>query len=208
MSDEIESSKQFQMHPIVIDEDLFAGFAKHLSASLNVVDVLYTLKLLNADVDLNQDDPIVLGVGPAIIPPLIELQYPEFILACVRNFRLLESCRDVFCSEIETDMVQLFDGALEHVTQMARIEIVEQGFKLHIPARISGLLLPPIGRVHDELTRNYEYFAEMVDAVGGNTSKLFLNAKSPTPESQYLQIWVAAKLGVALNPDMGIVAVA
>src|ERR1700754_269684 len=96
------------MHPIVIDEDLFAAFCRHLSASLNVVDVLYKIQLLNAHADLNQDDPLVLGVEPELKARLIELQYPEFILACIRNFRLLDSCRDVFESEIETDMVQLF----------------------------------------------------------------------------------------------------
>jgi len=196
------------MHEIVIDENLFAAFCKHLSANLNVVDVLYKLRQFTPNHDLNRDDAIMLAVfQPEMITRLVELKYPEFVLACIKNFRLLDNCRDVFCSEIETNMVDLFADILERVTQTVWIENVEQGFVVHTPGLISDLIMAPIGRVHNELLQSLDHFTKMLNVLDNDPNRLFLNAKSATPESQYLQIWVAAKLGIPLAPPMDIMGV-
>ena len=196
------------MHEIVINENLFAAFCKHLSANLNVVDVIYKLRQLAGNHDLNRDDPVMLAVfRPEMITRLVELKYPEFILACIKNFRLLDNCRDVFCSEIETDMVNLFADVLERVTQTVWIENVEQGFIVHTPGVISDLIMAPIGRVHNELLQSLDHFTKILNVLDNDPGRLFLHAKSPTPESQYVQIWVAAKLGIPLAQSVGVMGV-
>ena len=195
---------------VTLDENLFADFCKHLSSSLNVFDVVYkTRQLANADFDPNADDPIVLAVSdPKMIPLLIKLQYPEFVLSCIRRFRLLESCADVFLSELEREMFDLFVEALEYVTQQVQIEIHEKGFIIHSAAIIADLIMSPIGRLHHETLQSLDHFTKMLDAVGGDPNRLFLNAKSPTPESQYVQIWVTEKLGIpSAPPGEGIIGV-
>lgn len=196
------------MNDLVINEDLFNDFCQHLSASLNVVDVLYKIRQLNAGVDLNRDDPVMLVVfDPKMIQQLIALEYPEFILACIRNFRLLENCADVFLSELDTTMFDFFVSALEHLTQTAWIENNDKGFIIHSSALIADLLISPIGRVHHEILLSLDNFSRILDVLGGDPTRMFLHAKSPTPESQYIQIWISQKLGIPRAPTTGIMGV-
>ena len=196
-SQDRKSDPNPKMDDIVINEALFAAFSKHLSASLNVVDVLYKIRQLGPDFDPNIDDPIMLAVfDPKMIVRLIELKYPEFVVACIKNFRMLEDCFDVFLSELDQNALELFVDALKYLTQTAWIENTEKGFVVHSPALIADLIISPIGRVHNEMLRSLDHFTKVLDAVGGDPTRLFLNAKSPTPESQYVQIWVSQKLGI------------
>jgi hypothetical protein len=57
------------------------------------------------------------------------------------------------------------------------------------------------------MLKSLDYFSRMIEAVGGDANRLFLNAKSPTPESQYIQIWISQKLGIPLAPPGDIIAV-
>ena len=196
------------MNDLVINEELFNGFCEHLSASLNVVDVLYKIRQLNAGVDLNRDDPIMLAVfEPKMIPQLLALEYPEFLVACIRKFRLLESCADVFLSEVDTEMFDFFVTALERLTQTAWIENNEKGFVIHSSALIADLLISPIGRVHHEMLFSLDHFTKFLNVLENDPTRLFLNAKSPTPESQYIQIWIAHKLGIPGTRPRGITGV-
>jgi hypothetical protein len=198
------------MDDIIINVDLFSVFCEHLSASVNVVDVLRkNQQLKNPEFDANQDDPIVLrAFDSKMIQRLVELKYPEFLLSCIRNIRILESCDDVFLSEFDSEGFTFYVGALQYLTGNVQIETTNDSFVIHSPATISDLLFPIIGSLHNEMVRTLDYFSKMLDAVDGDPQKLFLNAKSPTPESQYVQIWISSKLGIPGAPSMGIVAVA
>lgn len=196
------------MNNLVINEELFNGFCEHLSASLNVVDVLYKIRQLNSGIDLNRDDPILLAVfEPKMIQQLIALEYPEFIVACIRNFRLLEKCADVFLSELDTKMFDFFVEALQHLTQTAWIENSDRGFIVHSSALIADLLMSPIGRVHHEVMLSLDNFTRLLEVLENDPTRMFLNAKSPTPESQYIQIWISHKLGIPGTIPRGIMGV-
>lgn len=194
---------------VVVNEALFLEFVRHLSAGLNVVDVLLKNQELNRGDDLNRDDPIMLAVTkPEIIGQLVDLSYPELILQCIHKISFLEECSDVFRSELDDDLYNFFVKALQVLTQQVSIVTTEDGFMVHCSALISDLILSPVGRVHNELLQSLHYFNQMLEAVGGDATRLFLNAKSPTPESQYIQIWVAGKLGIpTAPPSEGIIAV-
>lgn len=191
--------------PVVLDESLFADFCNHLSASLNVIDVVYkTRQLASPEFDANKDDPIVLAFwDESMAARLIQMKYPEFVQACVRNLRLLKSCTDVFLSEVERHMVELFEQAFEYIAPQARVEVTDKGLVVHTSAILADLIICPIGRLHHETLQSLDYFSKMLAAVDNNAAKLFLNAKAPTPESQYIQIWVAHKLGIPIAPPTG-----
>lgn len=196
------------MNNLVINEELFNGFCEHLSASLNVVDVLYKIRQLNSGIDLNRDDPILLAVfEPKMIQQLIALEYPEFILACIRNFRLLDTCADVFLSELDTKMFDFFVEALQLLTQTAWIENSDRGFIVHSSALIADLLISPIRRVHHEVMLSLDNFTRLLEVLKNDPTRMLLNAKSPTPESQYIQIWVSHKLGIPATLPVGIMGV-
>jgi hypothetical protein len=155
------------MDDIVINDALFAEFCKHLSANLNVVDVLYKIGQFGPDFDPNKDDPIMLAVfDPQMIVRLVELKYSEFVVACIRNLRLLENCSDVFLSELDQNLVELFVNALKHLTQNAWIENSEKGFIVHSSALIADLIISPIGRVHNETLLSLDHFTKGLSAVG------------------------------------------
>ena len=194
---------------LLVDAELFADFCRHLSSSLNVLDFVYTTrKWSQPGFDPLADDAIVLAVTrPDLLARLLELRYPELVVSCIRGFRLLDSCLDVFRSELDDLAVAQFTAALEQLTRVASFELTEHGILIHCPALIADLILPPLGRLHHEILLSLDHFTQMLDAVEGDPQRLFLNAKSPTPESQYVQIWVAYQLGIPWAPDSGIIGV-
>jgi hypothetical protein len=58
---------------------------------------------------------------------LIELQYPDFILACIRNFSCMKLCRRVL-SELDRNVFDFFVTVLEKLTQVAWIEVKDSRF--------------------------------------------------------------------------------
>jgi len=190
------------MKDYIINEHLFDGFCEHLSASFNAVDLVRTtLAFESPSFDHAKDDPILL-TGPEIekLERLHRLNYAGFIQECARRLRLHPSCSDVFLSEVEIATFEDFQRGIEHYGPRIVVEWAENGFKIHLPALMSDLFLPVVARVHAEVLHTFEHFTRMIEAVGGNPSMLFLNAKSSTPESQYILLWVATKLGVPARP--------
>jgi hypothetical protein len=188
---------------VTIDDDLFVDFCKHLSSSLNVVDFLsMTRQLADEDFDPRADDPIALIVlDPILLTRLIELRYSDLVLAFVQRLRVPESCADVFLSELDARMCDLFFDAIGRCTQDVSVEVREGGFIVHCPAGISDFIISPIGRVHHEILQSLNQVSKWINAVGIN--QLVLNAKAPTPESQYVQMWVASRLGIP-SPEDGV----
>jgi len=193
------------MSNIVLSENLFADFCRHISASVNVVDVLYkTRQFASPNFDANRDDPIMLAVlEPSLVPQLIEFEYAQFLQKCVQNLRLLRTCADVFLSEMESGTVELFEVVFERIAPQAWVDVTDTGFVIHAPAILADLIIFPIGRVHHEVLHSLDHFTKMLAAVDNDPAKLFLNAKAPTPESQYIQMWVANRLGISIAPPMG-----
>ena len=192
----------------IIDDDLFAEFCKHLSASINVVDVLYKLQQLKPEMVVSEDDPFILVSRDSELFTLLKgFNYGEFIQACVAKLQIEPSCYDVFLSEIEGDAFEIFVGGFTHLAPKAKVETAEEGFIVHSAMLIADLILPVIGRIHEEVLRSLDHFVKMLKAVDNNPQSLFLNAKSPTPESQYIQFWVASQLGIPLAPEAGLILV-
>ena len=190
------------MNDCLLDEQLFNDFCKHVSASLNAVDLVRTTCAFESPAfDHAKDDPILL-TAPDLekIESLHQLNYLGFLQECVRRLRLLPSCSDVFLSEVDEATFKDFQNGMEYYGPRIVVERVENGYKIHLPALISDLVLPVIARVHEEVMHTFDHFTGMIEAVGGDPSRLFLNAKSSTPESQFILFWVATKLGVPARP--------
>jgi len=196
------------MNETIIDEDLFGEFCRHLSASINVIDVLHKLDQLEPGMVISKDDPsILVRHDPELFSLLKEFEYRAFVEAFVGRLRVEECCHDVFLSEIEKDSFSIFVEGFKQLAPRTKVEVTENGFVVHSALLIADLILPIISRVHEQVLHELEHFINILKAVGGNPQSLFLNAKSPTPESQYILLWVAQKLKIPTAPFSSVVAV-
>ncbi|HEY4259522.1 MAG TPA: hypothetical protein VGM98_05170 [Schlesneria sp.] len=197
------------MNDIILDQGLFADFCRHLSAGITALELVYeTHATKSPGYSGATDDPILLGVhDQAVLEKLTTFQYPALIQECARNLRLLKSCWDVFLSEIEQDVFMLFPEAFAQLAPQITVEKSGRGLVVHVPKLLSDAILPVLGRVHHETLQTLDQFQKVLTAVEGDTTRLFLNAKAPTPESQYIQLWVATKLNIPVSRESGVIAV-
>lgn len=195
--------------PPLIESQLLADFCNHLSANINVIDVFYKLGQFKPEVDLLADDPILLGSrDPALLSTLKDFGYREFLERYVAQIRILPSCFDVFLSELDKSSFEVFVAGFAHLAPKAVVEETEQGFVLHTAALIADLILPIVSRVHEEILRSLVQWLEILKALGNHPESYFLHAKSATPESQFIQLWVAQKLKIpTAPPGSGIIGV-
>lgn len=195
------------MNETIINEDLFGEFCRHMSASINVVDVLHKLDQLEPEMVLSEDDPSILVRHDSELFSLLkEFEYAAFVEAFVGRLRIEECCHDVFLSEVEKDAFSIFVEGFKQLAPRTKVEVTEDGFVVHSALLIADLILPIISRVHEQVLYELAHFIKMLKAVEGNRQSLFLNAKSPTPESQYILLWVAQKLKIPFAPYSSVVA--
>lgn len=197
------------MSDTIVDHDAFTDFCIHLSTGISVIDVLYKLRELTPGFDPRKDDPIVLGVDdPELLSRLKAIHYGDFIQACIRSLRIDPVCDSVFLSELDQEAFELFVWGFAEYAPIAKVDVDERGFILHIPALISDLVLHVLGRLHLQVLHALNHFLGILRAVDGDANSLFLNSKTPTLETQFIDLWVAKSLGIPIGiPGSGFTAV-
>lgn len=196
------------MKKVLLDDKVFEEFCKQMSANINVLDLVYTVRRFGPDFDIQKDDPILL-VTPdmPLFSRLRKLRYKDFLQKFVANLRILPSCYDVYLSEAGQKEVELFVLGFERITANTTVRITDKGFEVHVPALISDLILPILGRLHEEMLMGMKQFGDFIKAVGNRPGAGFLNAKTPTPESQFIQMWISSKLKIPASPTATVVVV-
>lgn len=196
------------MSHAAIDDALLADFCKHLSSGINVVDLLDKLEHLKPDYELSKDDPLLLRTNdPEVFERLKEFKYDELVRACVTSLRIEPSCYDVFLSEIEKDTFAWFVWGFENLTLTVKVEVDERGFVIHTPAFLSDIILPLISRFHHNVLIALDHFQALIKASENNPNAFYVHSKSPTPESQFIDIWVATRLRIPLLPEASVASV-
>ena len=179
-----------------------------MSANINVLDLVYTVRRFGPDFDIQKDDPICLiTLDASLFSRLLQFEYQDFLRKFVANLRILPSCHDVYLSELEKQSIELFVMGFERFTANVTVRVADKRFEIHVPALISDLIMPIVGRLHEEILMGLKQFSEFIKAVGSRPDGGFLNAKAPTPESQFIQMWVASKLKVPASPAATVVVV-
>lgn len=192
----------------MLEDELFNNFCRHMSASINVVDVMCKLRQLGPGVSIGADDPFILvSRNPKLFARLVSFGYSDFVQEFISRLRIEVACYDVFRSEMNEDELRFIANGLLHFCPRTKSEIAEAGFVISSAFVVTDIILPVVSRLHEEVLQSLHHFCELLDAVGGNPQSLFLNAKSPTPESQFVQFWVASKLNIPTVPFGGVVAV-
>ncbi len=184
-----------------IENALLSELCKHLSAGINVVDLIDKLDHLEPGCDIRKDDPILLTTDNLeILERLKEFKYDDLVRTCVASLRIEPRCYDVFLSEVTKDAFDIFVWGFEKLAPTATVEVVDRGFILHTPILIADLILPVISRLHHNILITLEQFLKMLKIANNNPKGFFLNSKTPTPEAQFVDIWVALHLGIPLEP--------
>lgn len=177
---------------------LFDAFCDHMCANLCVLDFIYkTKQLKDPGFDADRDDPLILSIqNETIVGRFSQINYISLLERVVKKLHILESCSDVFRSEMDDELISLFSRIIDNHKKQVKIKQDPRGLIVHCSAFISDLILPVLSRLHSEVILNFKHFLSMIDAVGGNPNELFLNAKSPSPTSQFIQMWVSNELGI------------
>ena len=70
---------------------------------------------------------------------------------------------------------------------------------------LCDITLPIIGQFHSEIILSFDYFIKYTEI--SEDMNLFLNAKSPSIISQFIQLWVSEKLNISSKPQSNILVV-
>jgi hypothetical protein len=186
---------------LIDDNDIFNPLCEHLNSLLCVMDFSKKNDESGSkSFDFQANDPFFLPIDKLEKKRITNSNYKRLLLKIINNIQIPESCIDIFRSEFDDELVHIFMVSLREQTKVVTIEEHELGYKLNCPAMISDLIMPVLSRFHAEVLSTLKYFYSLLEAVGGNTGSLFLNAKSPNPVSQYIQMFVAKELNIPERP--------
>lgn len=186
------------MMNLVDDKRIFIPFCDQLYTHLRVLDFIYkTREIDHPDFDPNKFETLILPVeDEKVLEQLRKSDYVTLVKSVLENVRILESCMDIFRSEMDDELIAFFAHVIRLERGRVQTRPCPQGFSVECSCLISDLILPVLSRLHTEILTTFDQFMRFVEAVGGDTSRLFLNAKGSTPTSQFIQMWVANELGI------------
>lgn len=186
------------------DISVLDRFCEYLSTNICVLELyLSARKIGNREFDPKANDPLILPVEEGILrQSLDEWNYLNLIRDTFSRVRISPKTLDIYKSQLDDNLVNLFCFVIEQQSQKFSIEKNPQGYIYSCPALISDSLLPVISSFHTEIVATAEQFLELRKALGGNVGQIFLHAKGSTAKSQFIQMWVAHHVGLTTG-DLG-----
>jgi hypothetical protein len=189
--------------PTVVQfQGLADDFSRYFNTQFLASDIVNKIGQVYSGQNVSNIETLVLpGANKMEYSVLKESGYSELISRIITNLRIEDSCMDILISELEPNQVKflnariLFDRKHAHVQE----DDANSMFLIHSSNFLIDLLLRPFSHFHSEVLIHLDYFTKMLEAVGGDPNQLFLNARSATAFSQYLQIYVAESLNIAIR---------
>lgn len=192
-----------------IDNSIFDSFGEYVSTNISVIDLMTSNKRFIDGFDYLQNDPFILPIDDSDMKEhLLENGYIDFLAGIINRLQILPDCMDIYRSFFEDGSIEIFKLALKHHLRHVEVTPNEIGILVNCPVSISDIILTPISRVHHEVQLTTRQFMDFYDAVGRDTSRIFLNAKGSNKVSQFIQLWVSGTLGIRNSIPNGTVIVA
>ncbi|WP_022946100.1 hypothetical protein [Pseudoalteromonas ruthenica] len=186
---------------LIEDSDIIQQLSEHLNSLLSVADFdRKNDESASPSFNFKSDDPFFLPIDEPLKEIIYRSSYKQLVCELIKRIQIPESCVDIFRSEFDDELVMIFLVSLKDLTQVVTVEEHEKGYIVHCPIMISDLIMPVLSRLHSEVTYTFGEFSSCIEAVGGNTSSLFLNAKGYNAVSQFVQMFVADELGMPDRP--------
>jgi hypothetical protein len=181
----------------------FAHFCQHFNARLCVKDFLdKTRELGTKGYDPNAKVILVLPIKHNIaVKPLFDSDYSALITAIFNRIAITPHAIDSFRSEMDDDLIAFFIEAIRVQSKQVLVKPDQSrpGFLIQLPDLLSDLTLSPLSQMHSAIVENCRHFGEMIEAVGGDPKRLFLNAHASSAFSMFILTWVANRMHVPLT---------
>ena len=196
-------------HPCVAyDGPEFAHFCEHINARLCVKDFLdKTRELGTKGYNPNAQATLVFPIKHDIaVKPMFDSDYAVLVRTICKRIAITPHAVDSFRSELNDNLLAFFIDAISAQSKQVSVKAdpSRPAFLVQLPDLLSDLILAPLSQVHSAIVENCRHFAEMIEAVGGDPKRLFLNARASSAFSMFVQTWAANRMHVPLtfgDPD-------
>ncbi|WP_019281445.1 hypothetical protein [Vibrio anguillarum] len=186
---------------LVDNSEIIQELSEHLNSLLSVADFdRKNDESASPTFNFKADDPFLLPIDEPVKEVIYRSSYKKLLCEIIKRIQIPESCIDIFRSEFDDELVMIFLVSLRNLTQVVTVEEHDNGYIVHCPIMISDLIIPVLSRLHSEVTYTFSEFSSYIEAFGGNTNSLFLNAKGHNAVSQFVQMFVADELGMPDRP--------
>jgi hypothetical protein len=188
------------------EKTILSEFCKHFNARLTPLEFVLIAKRLNDISDLSKKERLTLSAAPRVYTQLIEGEYQALLLEIIKNIRIEPSTKDIFSSEIDSVLFEFYKEVFANEKQ--RLSIVsdkkESSFTVLTSSLFATLIWSPLSQLHCEIVYSFEFFNKIIEAYGGSTSSLFLNANASTAFSYFIQIYTCQCLGISQKPNVSV----
>jgi len=188
---------------IAYDEPEFAHFCSHVNARLCVNDFIEKTRQLGVKgYNPNALATLVLPIRHDVaVKPLFDSDYATLIKAVCNRITITSHAIDSFRSELDDQSLAFFIDTVAIQSQQVTVKFDHSwpAFVLTLPDLLSDLVLAPISQLNTAVVENCGHFAGMINAVGGDPKRLFLNAKTSSAFSMFILTWVANRMDVPLT---------
>ena len=198
----------------MLPDSVISDVSRHINARLGPIELIRVINQLesgNPAYDPHRIESILFPcANRAVFDFFLRSDYAGLIASLMESIRVEPGTMDVFLSEIDERYMKIFSASLQQQVTQVKIEpdADHARFIVTAPEFLLDFSLPAISQFHSEMDLVAANTLKWLDAVGGNTSMLFLNAKGASFLSNFSQIWIADKLGVPLDgPSTGIIGV-
>jgi hypothetical protein len=200
---------QFQIQNPFENQDLFQTFCNYLSAHITSYGFRQTIRKWGSqNFNYLENDPILLLVyDRRTLKKFREIAYEQVLNKICRNLCILDSCYDVYRSEIADNEFFILVNALQKLRCDITIEQRTDGYVVNVPKMISDLIISPISVFHSYTIISLSQFLQAIEKFGGETIQFFLNAKGPTFITQFIETWIAHINKIPSRPYDGVTAV-
>jgi len=192
-------------------EELYAEIIPHLSSRINSFELVLNLKKWKTNYNPLSMTKLFLKVANENdFAALSHSGYKDLIDFITTNIKFIDSCDDVYKSEIRDTEFQIFKQLVSKAQNniMVSMNIEEMTFEIECADVIADLMFTPLSHFHHEVVLAINQFGEykkLQEKYPG--AKFNPEGKNPTALSNFIEHWVFEALGFKYSYTNGNVVV-
>ena len=194
---------------LIEDASLMNYIVKHMSSRICCEDIFTIVNQIKSEnYNCNEIAVIRLPIvgNEKIFKLLLQNDYAHLLKYIAENIAIIPECIDVFKYFLDEKELSFVVETIEEQQKSVDIILLNgTEFAIRIPNMLCDITLPIIGQFHSEIILSFDYFIKYTEI--SEDMNLFLNAKSPSIISQFIQLWVSEKLNISSKPQSNILVV-
>ncbi len=189
----------------MLPDSVFSDVSRHINARLGPIELIRIINQLESGdppYDPHRIESVLFPcANRAVFDFFLRADYADLIARLMKSIHIEPRAMDVFLSEIDDRYLKIFSATLPQQVTQVKIDSDANNIRFIVtaPEFLLDFSLPAISQFHSEMDHVAANMLQWLDAVDGNTSMLFLNAKGASFLSNFSQNWIADKLGIPLG---------